>query len=951
LEGCQELCRSGGLDEFINDLKEDVIRKKSADTAVPQMGPTTEERGFASEMGEEQFWKGAKSYVDVLKNLLFEEDKEEGKERSLWLTWLTYIGFSYVIYKTLRLVVGAAVGALFGMIKEVLRFFKIFPKKDKRKRFVPRILNKEVTAAGQSNVNVRGICAAPNHPTTFVVRDPSMVAQAGGVKTMNNVVANGWRMFTHYQGVDSNYGQMTYLTSNLAMMPYHFYIEMRSQYIRDAHDPAKVAVKLVNNLLPSNVFEMTLADFLAQPMHVIEKEDICFIAMRSTYAPRTVIQNFMKQEDLRHISGKRVRLDVNEFQTPEHSKFPLMRADHADCYWYKDPVRYNDVDLDRAIAYDFPVMSGDCGSILSLVDPNHFSGRFAMGFHIATPTDFDRRGRVGVSTIVTQEKILDACKALGIVLDRFKETMVAQGIQCTDEYDFFLPEVGSFTPICGIDKSYPLPLKSKLYPTSYNGIIGEHKLRPAVLSPVFRNGEIVYPMANAVKPYSSPLLSLSKDKMKQALHIAMRPFSEWSKHKPRSIFTFEEAVLGVPSMKFRSIPRGTSAGFPHVFHVRKGKVEFFGDEQHYNLDTAAAKELKVDVAKIVDHAKQGERMGHVFLDFLKDELRKPEKIEAVATRLISSSPLNLTVATRQYCGTFCAAVMESPASCGLAPGINVYTDWNGLSNYLQRKGSRVFAGDVKALDASEQVDLLKLIVDFISDWYNDGEENRRVREVLLMEMYHSRHLGGNGREQNHIYQWNKGMPSGHPLTTIVNSIYTLAGIVACYIEATGDRTGFWEHVNAVTYGDDNLCNIDDVTSEVFNQVTVAKHMKNLLGIIFTSDRKDGELFPFTDLSQVTFLKRSFVRDRDYIYNAALELDSFLFTFYWCRNKKDEDQIISDVLETSLAELSLHEDSVWDFWAPKVIKIIYQRGGVLTTRCSPTRIAYRDMVRERGDSWY
>jgi hypothetical protein len=128
-------------------------------------------------------------------------------------------------------------------------------------------------------------------------------------------------------------------------------------------------------------------------------------------------------------------------------------------------------------------------------------------------------------------------------------------------------------------------------------------------------------------------------------------------------------------------------------------------------------------------------------------------------------------------------------------------------------------------------------------------------------------------------------------------------------------------------------------------------MKNLLGIIFTSDRKDGELFPFTDLSQVTFLKRSFVRDRDYIYNAALELDSFLFTFYWCRNKKDEDQIISDVLETSLAELSLHEDSVWDFWAPKVIKIIYQRGGVLTTRCSPTRVAYRDMVRERGDSWY
>jgi len=966
----QHMRDTAELDDYIESVRA-TLGEKLASTMQPQAGEPYEQSYFSQYVEEEmQFvdeaartivygrdseesWAAANTIIRYgLKNLLDDEEKIFGIEKKLWQTFVLGAGFAIFALKPLTMLVGAACGALFGMVKEVLRFFHILPAKKKRYSAPVRV-KKNSNASAQSNVNVRGIgaaMAAPKHET-YVVRDPNMSPQAGNVKVVNNIVANGWRLFTHHGDTQQTYGQITYLTSNLAIMPHHFYIDMKVQHVKEFVPASDIKVILVNNLNPSNVFTITLAEFMEQEVHIIPERDLCFVKMRSTYAPRTVIQNFLKEDDLKHISGKRVRLDVNEFQSPDHASFPLMRSDHADCYWYKDPVVYNDIEMPKAIAYDFPVMSGDCGSVLSLQDGNHFSGRFGLGIHVCTPLDLDRRGRVGVSTILTQEIIIEACKALSIVLDRFKDTMSAQGLACTDEYELFTPEVGSFTPICKIDRAYPLPARTKLYQTSYYGSLGPHVLKPAIMSPIFRNGELVYPMLNAIRPYSSPLLSLNKGGLRQALHVAMRPFCEWSKNSPRGIFSFEEAVLGIPSLKFRSIPRGTSAGFPHVFHVRKGKVEFFGEKQDYDLTTPAAQALRVRVAEINEAAKRGERMGHVFLDFLKDELRKPEKVEAVATRLISSAPLELTVSTRQYCGAFCAAIMESPAICGLAPGINVYTQWNGLSNFLQRKGAKVFAGDVKGLDASEQVDMLHLIVDFMNDWYADGEENARVRQVLLMELYHSRHLGGDGRDQCHIYQWNKGMPSGHPLTTIVNSIYTLAGLVACYIESTGDAVGFWDHVNAVTYGDDNVCNVDDATIVQFNQVTVAAHMKKLLGIVFTSDRKDGTLISHTDLSGVTFLKRSFYRDSDRLYNAPLELDSFLYTFYWCRNKKDEDNIISDVLETALCELSLHPSEVWDEHAPKILNIVHRRCGLMSTRCHPSREAYRDVVRTRGDSWY
>jgi hypothetical protein len=81
----------------------------------------------------------------------------------------------------------------------------------------------------------------------------------------------------------------------------------------------------------------------------------------------------------------------------------------------------------------------------------------------------------------------------------------------------------------------------------------------------------------------------------------------------------------------------------------------------------------------------------------------------------------------------------------------------------------------------------------------------------------------------------------------------------------------------------------------------------------------------------------------------IDPESFLYTSYWCRNKLLEEQTISDGLESSLEQLCLHEQSMWDEYAPQFRKIMHERGqlprGPLDRQC------YLEIMRERGNDRY
>lgn len=772
-----------------------------------------------------------------------------------------------------------------------------------------------------------------------------VVPQSGDMHIMDNVYDNSYKLVIENTDGYLFLGQILFINDKLAACPAHFTNKAIKDHLESGEITGSDKLLFIHVSQPAHNVSMTVDHFLAYKRFSLPDADVDFILVSEMRAHKNIEKYFLTEKQIRYVPGEECRFDVakiivhrNRLTTPQHQKQIFDKIE------YGEGLHFNGRKLTRYFKYKNPSEYGDCGAILAILNNSSYSGKTVFGFHVA----FSAPRGMGYGAILTQEMLTEARSKLNTVNDNFSEDLQSRGVKMQSGNMLPFDEPGSFLPIGILDRPINLVPKTSYYPTKMYGVFGEYDCRPAPLGPVFRDGELCYPMINAVKPYSSPVYVYDTRGFDQIAHVAFsRLTALTNKTTQKRIFTFEESVLGIPELKFRSIPRQTAAGFPYCYTVASGKTEFFGEGQNYDLSGSLALELRERVDYIIAEAKKGNRTAVVFNDFLKDELRSEAKVKAVATRLISSAPLDYVIAWRMYFGDFSAAFMRNNVDSGMAPGICSYTDWGHLADHLSKHGVDVFAGDFKAFDSSEQPGIFSVILDYVNDWYNDSEENKLVRKVLWSDLEHSRHLGGKGNDQRHIYQWNKSLPSGHPFTTIINSMYSLFLLTACYIKITGDWNGFWENVSPITYGDDNVVNINSDVSGVFNQTTVAEAMYANFNVVYTSDDKISELGTVKTLAEVSFLKRKFFLDENY-WNCPLELESFLYCTYWCKNKRLEKKICTDELENCLQELSLHPQRVWDEYAPSVYVALQDRK-VPDAPCD--RRAYLRIVRSRSDDWY
>jgi len=778
------------------------------------------------------------------------------------------------------------------------------------------------------------------------VEIPSAEVQACDDQIVDNTYNNTYKCYaSNKSGVNIILGQVLFIEDVLAVMPAHFNAILRTHENNQVlDDESTIHLRHAGNTQLS--FSMTYGAFKRLKKEISLDRDVCFVNFSNIRSHRNISAAFITEKDIKMLGNTSARLDVcNIDKKGQMLENPQRQTHTFSVIIYHNEINASGLRIQRVFRYIAPTDVGDCGAPLSMLNGRSYAGRSIIGLHVAG----DRGNSYGFSNIVTQEMVAEASAKLRIVHDEMVPDLATRGIGFQSGNTMFMNECGSFVPIGKIDKAAHLCPKTSYYVTAeLYGNLGPYECMPAPLSPVYRNGKLVYPMFNALKPYSSPVHLYEHDWLRQAVHVAMSPVMAAIRHSDKSDFTFEEAVLGITERKFRSIPRGTSAGFPYIFDVRNGKKEFFGDGEKYDLTGEMAVALKERVLYNNDMAAKGVRLAHIFVDNLKDELRSPAKVEAVATRLISAAPLDYLISWRMKFGAFGSAVMTKFIDSGMAPGLSATKDWPKLAEALRRKGKLVFDGDFKAFDSSQQVVIYDLIFEIIDNWYGGTSEQRMARKVLWLDLCHSRHLGGPGTDQTHIYQWHKSMPSGHPFTTIMNSIYSLVLLVSCYITLTGDVSGFWDEVSAITYGDDNVVNVSEKVAPLFNQSTVAQEMEELFDVKYTPGNKTDEFITTTTLDKVGFLKRSFV-DSDKGWLCPLELDSFLYTHYWSKNRKLEKKILIDVLENALEELALHPEELWDKYAPTIIEVLEERAG--STRASPDQETYLKVVRSRTDNWY
>lgn len=774
---------------------------------------------------------------------------------------------------------------------------------------------------------------------------PNVVRPQSDARACANIVyENGYRVCAQQRdGTTLSLGQVTFVTTDLAIQPQHYVCHVKESLKEGLLDEGDV-ITFTSCANINFSWTITVQRFLELERISTPDKDLDLVRYLDVRSHKNIVSKFISENDVESLSGEAAVLEIGRASNGTWGP-PVRSPMTITGVRYGKNMRYDNRRLDRYYRYVSATQRGDCGAPLVRLDESRANGGVCMGIHVAGSL----RYKEGYATIVTREMLAETIGRLRVINDRFFEDLSDRGVEVVSQSAVIpFSHTGSFLPLAVVAKPVSIAPRSKIYRVAETfGELGDYDARPAHLSPVFSNGEVIYPMDNAVRPYSSPVYIYEQKWLPNAVYIAMRGAFINTLDCSRRIYSYKEAVCGVSNEKFRSIPRNTAAGFPYVYDVKKGKKDFFGDAQDYDLSTPMSIELEKRVEYIISCAERGERLAHVFVDFLKDEIRPKAKVDAVATRLISSAPLDYTIAWRRYFGAFSSAIMRNHTVTGMAPGICTYTDWERLVSHLSQRGNKVFDGDFKAFDSSEQPCIHRHILTMINKWYDDGEVNARVREVLWQDLVHSRHIGGKGADQRHLYQWNKSLPSGHPFTTIVNSIYSLVLLVGAYISVTG-KTDFWEHVSPITYGDDNVCNVTDERSEQFNQLTVAAALEREFHVVYTPGRKDGVWTPTCEITDVTFLKRSFLPDA-VGWLCPLEKDSFYYTCYYNKNRKDERRILQDVLETTLYELSLHTQETWDVLCPPVLRLMARLG--FMPQLLPTRETYLTEIRKRGDQWY
>lgn len=480
--------------------------------------------------------------------------------------------------------------------------------------------------------------------------------------------------------------------------------------------------------------------------------------------------------------------------------------------------------------------------------------------------------------------------------------------------------MGTYTLLGSVDKKWSIAqtTKTELRPSLIHGRIQEPTHAPAALCRAQAPGCPTTPLVEAISKFGKIVLPFPSSDVDAAVEHTTHLLKDVlvPKYRPPQIASLDEAINGIraPSgaivENFRGMEMSTSAGYPHRLPHRKpdsrpGKHSYFklkeGSELEHEISDP---QLLAEIEEKELYAKKGMRLPSVTMDVLKDELRSVQKVHLGKTRAINVMPLPFVILFRRYFLDFKNSFCESHGKFFGCVGTDAHgPDWTDLWNKLKTISPDGFAGDYANWDGTIEAFIMMQVANIISDWYDDGEEARTVRQVLLHEIIHTVHLA-----QNSLYMKHQGNPSGCPLTVelncICNFVYSLiVWRISCReagrLEMLPLRK-FDENVCCFNYGDDNIFAVSDEAREFFNQITfsnvLARH-----GITYTRADKTETTVEVEPLENLSFLKRGFVPHprRPNIILAPIEKATIYRMIDWVRKSKDPELMIQQNVNDAL----------------------------------------------------
>jgi hypothetical protein len=274
---------------------------------------------------------------------------------------------------------------------------------------------------------------------------------------------------------------------------------------------------------------------------------------------------------------------------------------------------------------------------------------------------------------------------------------------------------------------------------------------------------------------------------------------------------------------------------------------------------------------------------------------------------------------RMYFGVFMDAFAGANYKIGSAICVNPYSEqWDLIAREMSKfKGPnedepQVGAGDFKHLDGSEDPAIHNRTFKGINEWYGFCDTQATlIRLRLSVEITNSKHIF----MSKWLVEWMSSLPSGNPMTAIINTIYTHIAFRACWIIIELPISDFRKCVYLIVLGDDNAFHVHKLYRDRFNEITLCDAMAKV-GLVYTTELKTKATVPFRNLSEIEFLKRSWKFDFDLgVYVAPLRLESIANMLNWTKSKSDKspEQITVDNTFTALRELTLHGYETYQIW--------------------------------------
>lgn len=455
----------------------------------------------------------------------------------------------------------------------------------------------------------------------------------------------------------------------------------------------------------------------------------------------------------------------------------------------------------------------------------------------------------------------------------------------------------------------------------------EHVVYEARQAPAPVNDVDAYNKISAKYNKTQPLSGAMKKKLRTCVTEVLKNWERTQEHAMHAGFMdLSEAIAGIPGTSFDGIDLSTSAGFPHnclgnTKHSLMGKFDgtdfIVGDKADITI---------AEVKESLDLLASGVVPMWVYTDITKAELLPKEKVAAGKVRLVSAAQNACVLVTRMLFGNFSRWVKDNCLSNGVemtnqeGPDADIIAKLHmtmacGLDSHT--------AGDLSAYDTRHSSDALFIVLDCIVDFIlrlNPGIPDEVVR--MLKTYVHSLsctfHIRGST-----VHRWLGSLPSGHPLTTLINSLLNQAYFAYSIWKATSFRLDFWpwyfQNFVLRVLGDDNRASCSPEGRPFLSESICADGYADF-GHVYTNDEKNGLNDDFRPFERTTLLKR-FTRFEPLLgkYIAPLRIDVVEELPLWTRGEGRDltpsiPQAIQN-LETAVKYLSYHPDNEWDRLIP------------------------------------